>query len=70
MGHRVNQVTVHHALPFEHTVIDADVQLIATPGHTAGRLSTLVEVGGARVLFTADFVWRANGRWRPGNSSP
>ncbi len=24
---------------------------------------------GARVLFTADFVWREGGRWRPGNNS-
>ncbi len=69
MGHRVNQVTIHHALPFERTVIEGDVLLIPTPGHTAGQFSTLVEVGGARVLFTADFVWRQNGRWRPGNAS-
>jgi glyoxylase-like metal-dependent hydrolase (beta-lactamase superfamily II) len=69
MGHRVNQVTVHHALPFERTVIEGDVLLVPTPGHTAGQFSTLVEVGGARVLFTADCVWREGGRWRPGSSS-
>jgi glyoxylase-like metal-dependent hydrolase (beta-lactamase superfamily II) len=62
-------VTIHHVLPSERTVIEGDVQLIPTPGHTAGQFSTLVEVGGARVLFTADFVWRENGRWRPGNAS-
>jgi glyoxylase-like metal-dependent hydrolase (beta-lactamase superfamily II) len=69
MGHRVNGVHVDHALPFERTTVEADVLLVPTAGHTAGQFSTLVEVGGARILFTADFVWRENGRWRPGNKS-
>jgi len=69
MGHRVNQVRIDHALPFERTVVEGDVELIPTPGHTAGQFSTLVEVAGSRILFTADFVWREGGRWRPGNSS-
>jgi glyoxylase-like metal-dependent hydrolase (beta-lactamase superfamily II) len=69
MGHRVNQVRIDHALPFERTTIEGDVLLVPTPGHTAGQFSTLVEVGGTRILFTADFVWRANGQWRPGNAS-
>jgi glyoxylase-like metal-dependent hydrolase (beta-lactamase superfamily II) len=69
MGHRVNQVRIDHALPFERATIEGDVQLIPTPGHTAGQFSTLAEVGGARILFTADFVWRKDGHWRPGNSS-
>jgi len=50
-------------------VVEGDVLLVPTPGHTAGQFSTLVEVGGARVLFTADCVWREGGRWRPGSSS-
>jgi glyoxylase-like metal-dependent hydrolase (beta-lactamase superfamily II) len=69
VGHRANAVTVDHALPFERTTVEGDVLLIPTPGHTAGQFSTLVEVEGARILFTADFVWRENGRWRPGNKS-
>jgi glyoxylase-like metal-dependent hydrolase (beta-lactamase superfamily II) len=69
MGHRVNQVRVDHALPFERTIVEGDVLLVPTPGHTAGQFSTLVTVEGARILFTADFVWRAGGRWRPGNNS-
>jgi glyoxylase-like metal-dependent hydrolase (beta-lactamase superfamily II) len=69
MGHRVNGVHVDHALPFERTTVEDDVLLVPTPGHTAGQFSTLVEVGGSRILFTADFVWRENGRWRPGSSS-
>ncbi len=69
MGHRANAVTVDHALQFERTTVEGDVLLVPTPGHTAGQFSTLVEVEGARILFTADFVWRENGRWRPGNKS-
>jgi hydroxyacylglutathione hydrolase len=69
MGHRVNQVHIDHILPFQRATIAAGVQLIPTPGHTAGQFSTLVELAGGRVLFTADFVWREGGRWRPGNLS-
>ncbi len=69
MGHRVNGVHIDHALPFERTTVEGDVLLVPTPGHTAGQFSTLVEVEGARILFTADFVWRENGQWRPGNRS-
>lgn len=69
MGHRVNQVRIDHALPFERTTIEGDVLLVPTPGHTAGQFSTLATVEGARILFTADFVWREDGRWRPGAAS-
>ncbi len=69
MGHRTNAVHIDHVLPFERATIEGDVQLIPTPGHTAGQFSTLAEVGGAKILFTADFVWREAGRWRPGNLS-
>lgn len=69
MGHRVNHVRIDHVLQFERTLIEGDVRLIPTPGHTAGQFSTLVEVYGVRLLFTADFVWRESGRWRPGNAS-
>lgn len=69
MGHRANQVKVDHALPFERATIEGDVQLIPTPGHTPGQFSTLAEVEGRRILFTADFVYRREGGWRPGNLS-
>jgi glyoxylase-like metal-dependent hydrolase (beta-lactamase superfamily II) len=69
MGHRTNQVRVDHALPFERTTVEGDVMLVPTPGHTEGQFSTLVTVEGVRCLFTADFVWREKGRWRPGNLS-
>ena len=69
MGHRANQVKIDHALAFERTTIEGDVRLIPTPGHTAGQFSTLAEVEGRRILFTADFVYRSGGGWRPGNLS-
>ncbi|MBS0297039.1 MAG: MBL fold metallo-hydrolase [Proteobacteria bacterium] len=69
MGHRTNAVHIDHVLPFERTTIEGDVLLVPTPGHTAGQLSTLVEIAGTRILFTADFVWREGGKWRPGNLS-
>ena len=70
MGQRKStSVRIDRTLPFERTTVEGDVLLVPTPGHTAGQFSTLVEVGGARVLFTADFVWRQGGHWRPGNSS-
>jgi glyoxylase-like metal-dependent hydrolase (beta-lactamase superfamily II) len=69
VGHRVNAVHIDHALPLERTTVEGDVLLVPTPGHTAGQFSTLVAVEGRRILFTADFVWRVNGQWRPGNNS-
>lgn len=69
MGHRTNRVRIDHVLPFERTTIEGDVLLVPTPGHTDGQFSTLVTVDGVRCLFTADFVWREQGRWRPGNTS-
>ena len=69
MGRRPNQVRIDHALAFERTVIEGDVQLIPTPGHTEAQFSTLAEVGGRRILFTADFVYRSDAGWRPGNLS-
>lgn len=69
MNHRVGAVHIDHALPLERTTIEDDVLLVPTPGHTAGQFSTLVEAGGRRILFTADFVWREKGRWRPGSPS-
>ena len=66
---RAEKVRIDHLLPFVRTRIEGDVDLIPTPGHTPGQFSTLVEVAGTRVLFTADFVWREDGQWRPGSPS-
>jgi glyoxylase-like metal-dependent hydrolase (beta-lactamase superfamily II) len=69
MGHRSNAVHIDHVLPYERATVEGDVRLIPTPGHTAGQFGTLCAVGERRILFSSDFVWRVDGRWRPGNSS-
>jgi glyoxylase-like metal-dependent hydrolase (beta-lactamase superfamily II) len=69
MGHRANAVRIDHVLPYERSTVEGDVRLIPTPGHTAGQFATLCEAGGRRILFSSDFVWRQDGRWRPGNAS-
>ncbi|MEP9358619.1 hypothetical protein [Sphingomonas sp. KR3-1] len=69
MAHRSHAVKIDHVLPFARTEIAGELLLVPTPGHTAGQFSTLATVAGARILFTADFVWREGGRWRPGNLS-
>jgi glyoxylase-like metal-dependent hydrolase (beta-lactamase superfamily II) len=69
MAHRSHPVQIDHALPYERTIVEGDVMLVPTPGHTEGQFATLCEVQGARILFTADFVWIEHGNWRPGNSS-
>jgi glyoxylase-like metal-dependent hydrolase (beta-lactamase superfamily II) len=69
MGHRSNAVTIDHVLPYERTTVEGDVLLIPTPGHTAGQFATLCNVGGRRIFFSSDFVWRDGGKWRPGNPS-
>jgi hypothetical protein len=69
MGHRTNKVHIDAILPLARKKIEGDVELIPVPGHTEGQFATLVPLGKQRVLFTADFVWRENGKWRPGNAS-
>ncbi len=69
MAHRAHPVHIDHVLPFERATVEGDLLLVPTPGHTAGQFSTLATIEGARILFTADFVWRDGGRWRPGNLS-
>jgi glyoxylase-like metal-dependent hydrolase (beta-lactamase superfamily II) len=69
MAHRTQQVQIDHALPYERTIVEGDVMLVPTPGHTAGQFATLCEVHGTKLLFTADFIWIEQGNWRPGNFS-
>ena len=69
MGHRANRVRIDGVLPYRRSKIDRDVEVIPTPGHTPGQLSTLAKVGRAKILFTGDFVWREDRQWRPGNWS-
>ena len=44
--------------------LDDDLQVIPTPGHTAGTTSFLWDNGVHRFLFTGDFLWIENGEWK------
>jgi glyoxylase-like metal-dependent hydrolase (beta-lactamase superfamily II) len=45
-------------------MIDDDLEVIPTPGHTPGTTSYLWNNGEHRFLFTGDFVWIENGEWK------
>jgi len=46
------------------TMIDDDLEVIPTPGHTAGTTTFLWDRGAHRFLFTGDFIWIENGEWK------
>ncbi|PHV69068.1 MBL fold metallo-hydrolase [Williamsia muralis] len=48
----------------ERTMIDHDLEVIPTPGHTAGTTSFLWNNGTHRFLFTGDFIWIEDGQWK------
>ena len=45
-------------------MIDDDLEVIPTPGHTAGTTSYLWDNGTHRYLFTGDFIWIEDGQWK------
>lgn len=45
-------------------MIDHDLEVIPTPGHTAGSCSFLWDDGHHRFLFTGDFIWVEGGEWK------
>ena len=45
-------------------MIDDDLEVIPTPGHTAGTTSYLWNNGSRRFLFTGDFIWIEHGEWK------
>jgi glyoxylase-like metal-dependent hydrolase (beta-lactamase superfamily II) len=51
-------------------MIDDDLEVIPTPGHTAGTTSYLWDNGTHRFLFTGDFVWIEDGEWKAVVLSP
>lgn len=51
-------------------MIDDDLEVIPTPGHTAGTASYLWDNGAHRFLFTGDFVWIEHGEWKAVVLSP
>lgn len=46
------------------TMVDDDLEVIPTPGHTAGTTSYLWDHGAHRFLFTGDFIWIEDGEWK------
>ena len=45
-------------------LIDGDLEVIPTPGHTPGTCSFLWDDGNHRFLFTGDFIWIEHGVWK------
>ena len=45
-------------------MIDDDLEVIPTPGHTPGTTSYLWSHGSHRFLFTGDFIWIEDGEWK------
>jgi hypothetical protein len=48
----------------ERQMIDDDIEVIPTPGHTPGTTSYLWDDGRRRFLFTGDFIWTEHGEWK------
>ncbi|WP_395639674.1 MBL fold metallo-hydrolase [Pseudolysinimonas sp.] len=48
----------------ERSVLGGDLEVIPTPGHTAGTTSYLWDAGIHRFLFTGDFLWIEHGEWK------
>jgi glyoxylase-like metal-dependent hydrolase (beta-lactamase superfamily II) len=67
--HRADRAEVGAALDVAgtfdgRTTIDDDLDVIPTPGHTAGTCSYLWDDGTHRFLFTGDFIWIEGGEWK------
>jgi hypothetical protein len=45
-------------------MIDDDLEVIPTPGHTAGTTTFLWDNGRHRFLFPGDFIWIEDGEWK------
>lgn len=48
----------------QREMIGDDLEVIPTPGHTAGTTSFLWDNGTHRFLFTGDFIWIEDGEWK------
>jgi hypothetical protein len=48
----------------QREMIGDDLEVIPTPGHTAGTTSYLWDNGTHRFLFTGDFIWIEDGEWK------
>lgn len=47
-------------------MLDEDLEVIPTPGHTPGATAFLWDTGGHRALFTGDTIYLAGGEWVAG----
>ncbi len=56
------RVPVHEAFTDRH-MLDADFEVIPTPGHTRGSTAFLWAGGGHRFLFTSDTIYLSDGEW-------
>ena len=50
--------------PFERQELAPGVEVIPTPGHRAGAVCYLVDVGGRRCLFAGDSIYHDGERWK------
>jgi glyoxylase-like metal-dependent hydrolase (beta-lactamase superfamily II) len=48
----------------QREMIGEDLEVIPTPGHTAGTTTYLWSSGVHRFLFTGDFIWIEKGEWK------
>jgi len=67
--HREDRAEVSRSIDVAGTfdgneLIDDDLEVIPTPGHTPGTTSFLWDNGAHRFLFTGDFIWIENGEWK------
>lgn len=67
--HEHDRAEVARAMPVtgafdRRQMIDHDLEVIPTPGHTRGTASFLWDDGSRRFLFTGDFIWIEHGEWK------
>jgi glyoxylase-like metal-dependent hydrolase (beta-lactamase superfamily II) len=62
IAERFGSVVVDEAFS-ERTMVDADFEVIPTPGHTPGAKAFLWDSGHHRHLFTGDTIYLDNGEW-------
>lgn len=67
--HQEDRSEVAASLPVAGTfdrreMLDDDLEVIPTPGHTAGTTCYLWDDGRHRFLFTGDFIWIEHGEWK------
>ena len=57
-------VTIDEILPYEQHKLFSDLEVVPTPGHTAGALSYLWRSGKNKILFVGDTIVPVEGEWK------